>query len=137
MRSWTTCGCVVALLVAGCGETKPVTVTGTVTLDGKPVGVGNSGTIRFQPADPAVGRPAEGFINDGRYEVKVFPGRYDVLVGWEKWPDPATTRGKKPPPGYDEIPPTQLIPDKYVKAGALTADVSADKPRVDFPLLTK
>jgi hypothetical protein len=137
MRRWMVCGCVVTLLAAGCGGDGPVKVTGTVTLDGEPVGAGNSGTIRFQPADPATGRPAEGFLTDGRYEAKVLPGRYDVMISWEKWPDPSTTRGQKPPPGYDEIPPVQLIPAKYTKAGTLTADVSPGKPQVDFSLVAK
>jgi hypothetical protein len=128
---------VAAVLAAGCGRSGPVTVTGTITLDGKPVGVGSAGTIRFQPVDPAGGRAAEGFITDGRYEAKVFPGRYEVTISWEKWPDPSTTRGRKPPPGYDEIPPVQQIPDKYTKTGELAADVSFDKPQVDFPLTAK
>jgi hypothetical protein len=138
MRLGTVCGGVVVLLAAGCGGGGPVTVTGTVTLDGKAVGaIGNPGTIRFQPADPAAGHAAEGFITDGRYEAKVFPGRYEVTISWEKWPDPSTTRGRKPPPGFDEIPPVQLIPAKHTKPGMLTADVSPTEPQVDFLLVTR
>jgi hypothetical protein len=138
MRVWTTCGLVaVAALAAGCDRNGPVTVTGAVTLDGRPVGSGSPGTIRFQPADPSAGRAAEGFVRDGRYEVTVPPGRYDVAVSWERWPDKSETRGKKPPPGYDEIPPEQMIPARYAKAGQLTADVSHDTTQLDFPLAAK
>jgi hypothetical protein len=137
MRLWIACSCVLALLAAGCGGNGPVTVTGAVTLDGKPVGAGNSGTIRFQPADPATGQSAEGFIKDGRYEAKVLPGRYEVTISWQKWPDKEATKGHKPPPGFDEIPPEQLIPAKYTKAGTLSADVSAEKSQTNFPLVSK
>ncbi len=138
MRLWMVCGCVLALLVTGCGESGPVTVTGAVTLDGKPVGAGNSGTIRFQPVDSAAGQSAEGFVKDGRYEAKVFPGRYEVTISWgEGGLTKEATKGRKPPPGFDEILPEQLIPSKYTRVGTLTADVSADKPQTDFLLVTK
>ena len=51
------------LLTAGCGEMKVAPVTGTVTLDGKPLA---NASVRFQPTGG--GRPSAGFTDeDGVY----------------------------------------------------------------------
>lgn len=128
--------CTVSAFAAGCAGGGPVAVTGAVTLDGQPVGAGEPGTIRFEPADPAAGQAAEGAIKDGRYDATVLPGSYHVTVTWYKHlntpADPALYG-----PGGDEKATVQRIPLKYTKVGTLTANVSADKPRVDFSLATK
>lgn len=136
MPRCTLCALVAAALATGCGSSGPVAVTGAVTLNGKPVGTGEPGTIRFEPLDPAAGQAAEGAVVDGRYEAKVFPGPYTVTVTWYKHlnkpADPALYG-----PGGDEKATEQLVPVKYTRTGALTADVSHLTPEVDFELSTK
>lgn len=79
--------------VAGCGKSGPqtVSVTGTVTYQGKPV---SNGTVSFLPVDPQKGRSAMGKIDpNGRYVAMtsetikgLLPGEYIVTVSAFKTP---------------------------------------------------
>ena len=62
-------------LVIGCGKGK-ITVTGTVSLDGKPV---QKGFVSFQPED-GTGEAAGGQIANGEYKVAMLPGKKKVKV---------------------------------------------------------
>jgi hypothetical protein len=72
-----TLAAVLACPAAGCGSGL-VTVTGTVTLDGKPA---DEGSVSFQPADG--NGPSGGCsVKDGRFELTpgLKPGAYKVSV---------------------------------------------------------
>lgn len=90
---------VVAILLAGCGG-KPSQVSGTVTLDGKPL---ERGTVGFTPANG--GMRASGVIeNDGTYTLTtnrdsgLEPGEYMVTVVSREPGPPATTGPPAPGP---------------------------------------
>ncbi len=66
-------------LGSGCGEDSgelpTVRVSGTVTVDGKPV---SKGTIHFHPVK---GRPATGFIQDGKFTLSTYKEGDGVVAG--------------------------------------------------------
>jgi hypothetical protein len=69
------------LIPAGCGDPSHATVSGKVTLDGKPL---NSGYVSFIPEDTQAGQTSGGRIIDGEYtaeEVTAGPMRVNVLLG--------------------------------------------------------
>ncbi len=74
---------VCSLLLAGCGESGPrrVTVTGSVSVDGKSI---DSGAIRFLPTENNKGPAVSGLITSGSYrlsgETGPLPGAYRVLI---------------------------------------------------------
>lgn len=107
-------------LLVGCAsgpnEPTPVTVTGTVLLDGKPL---ESGTITFSATD---GRPpAEGTIANGAYSLKVPPGERRVEI--RRYVD---LKDKKGPGG--ETLTMDTIPSKYNNESTLKATVTAEGP---------
>jgi len=63
-------------LLAGCGGERPAEVSGSVTIDGKPL---PDGEIIFEPAD-GVKTPAAAKVKDGVYTVMVLPGSKKVKV---------------------------------------------------------
>jgi hypothetical protein len=76
------------VLIAGCGDDtgldKRYPVSGTVTYNDKPV---EKGQISFIPADPGKQRPANGFIENGRFTLTTatsgdgaLPGNYRVTI---------------------------------------------------------
>ena len=100
--------------LTGCGRSLPETVPvhGTVTLDGKPLGVGR---ITFQPIKSAAGypnRPASGKIgNDGSFEMSSFapgdgvvPGEYQVVIN---------TQTSGPTPENPTAPEVWAAPRRY------------------------
>jgi hypothetical protein len=79
--------CVVLIASAGCQE-RPTTVSGTVTLDGRPLAIASDsrGTVTFHPAN-GQGSLAIGLIDStGHFDLAtggsriVAPGTYDVSV---------------------------------------------------------
>ncbi len=69
---------VLTLLAAGCGSSGPevASVTGQVTLDGKPL---ENATVTFQPLD---GRPSFGTTDkEGHYEMNFTLGKAGVMLG--------------------------------------------------------
>lgn len=104
----------VSAMVAGCGESRPVTcpVRGTVTCQGKPV---PRGTVLFNPVDPTR-PPARGTIaSDGTYELTTYragdgavPGEHKIVVNATTEVDPAREVGE---PGYRI--PQSLVPAEY------------------------
>ena len=65
---------------SGCGKSGPMTVSGTVTLNGNPV---DMGTVEFMPAD-GKGEIAVGTIEAGKYTAEVVPGAKKVLIEAQK-----------------------------------------------------
>lgn len=85
-RRWTV-ACLLLVLVEGCQQ-RPTTVSGTITLDGKPLSVASDsrGTIVFNP-DGGHGTVATGLLDStGHFELAtgssnvVAPGAYYVTV---------------------------------------------------------
>ena len=99
-------------------------VTGTVTLDDKPL---PEGDIIFVPDDKTQGAEA-GKIKDGKYTLKAKPGPCHVKI--------TATReipGKKGPMG-NEPAIEDYIPKQYNDETTLTENVGKGKDHFDFKL---
>ena len=144
---------------AGCdGRRTPVPVSGTVTLDGKPV---EGAIVTFHLlGDDKEGRPATGQTDKaGAFRLKTGnedgarPGEYKVVIVKSvladpklKVPDfPDTPEGRNQRDhflwkhfGDDQPPYRNVLPDRYgdLKATPLTCKVPGDSP-VHFPLTSK
>ncbi len=115
-------------LVAGCGNGLNE-VTGTVTLDGRPV---RGLEVRFEPKDPAIGTTAIGYTQaDGTYRLH-YPGdktgapagEYTVHIsGGEAG-------------GEDDMPPARVAA-KYNSASELSATVTPGSNTFDFAVTSK
>jgi hypothetical protein len=130
-------GWLVLWLAAGCGG--PVdnlprqAVSGTVTLDGKPL---DRGTLSFQPVSQLPTAAAVS-VSGGQYSIAqaegLVPGSYRVLIS--STPQTASTASRPPPPGQATPPPKEMLPEKYNVSSSLTAEVKEGTPnRFDFPL---
>ncbi len=146
-------------VAAGCGaQRSPVPVSGTVTLDGKPV---EGAVVWFHPAgDDKDGRVATGMTDKaGTFRLKtgdavgVRPGEYRVVITKNvlanpnlKVPDfPDTPEGRNQRDhfvwkhfGDDQPPYRSVLPDRYgdLKITPLTCKVPGDGP-VHFPLTSR
>ncbi|UUO07853.1 carboxypeptidase regulatory-like domain-containing protein [Blastopirellula sp. J2-11] len=128
----TLCG----LVLVGCSigptdlpEVAPV--SGTVTLDGKPL---NNATLTFQPA---VGRPSSGLTNkDGQYKL-----RYNLNLTGAKLGDHSviitTYQEFDNPSDADRPASPELLPAKYHKKSELVAKITNGDNVVDFDLKSK
>ena len=150
---------VLLFAAAGCNSRRtPVPVSGTVTLDGKPV---EGATVTFHLlGDDKEGRPATGQTDTtGTFHLKTGnddgarPGEYKVVITKNvladpnlKMPDfPDTAEGRNQREhflwkhfGDDKSPYKNVLPDKYgdLKATPLTCKVPGNGP-VHFPLTRK
>src|SRR5262245_57469496 len=127
-RLWLALAALALLFTAGCagGTTYPgATVSGTVTLDGKPI---EEGTINFVPTTPGQGQAASATIAGGKYSAAKVPlGKVTVnFVAQHK-------TGKKIPGSSEPIDEIiNLIPSKY--AAGVPTDISGDKSDCNFEL---
>jgi hypothetical protein len=114
MRSVSTIAVMVGLaLLAGCeSSSKPVEVSGTVTIDSQPL---SDGQIVFEAADGNT-TPAGGTIKGGQYSLKVLPGAKKVKIT-------ASRPGKKIDPVMGAAPMEPLIGPDYNTNTKLTADI--------------
>ena len=102
------------LSLTGCGSGE-IVVSGTVTLDGKPLEEGN---IAFRPLPASATSEATGGpIKGGKYQVKVPPGRNRIEINATR-----ATPGPKGPLGTT-APPKSIIPEKYNAQSKLTEEV--------------
>jgi hypothetical protein len=116
-------------LLAGCDGGGAVNIGGMVTYDGQPV---EKGAIVFLPAD-GMGPTAAALIADGKYTVKVAPGRKRVKIEGGKivgrqpclHNDPAS-------PMIDVTEPT--VPAEYGENSKLTAEIHRGMSVLDFNL---
>jgi hypothetical protein len=67
-------------LTGGCSDQSKAQVSGTVTLDGKPV---ENGTIMFYPTN-GKGQSAGGGITNGKYNVEASVGEMSVAISASK-----------------------------------------------------
>jgi hypothetical protein len=131
-----------ALVPGGCdsgsSEVDPlprVTVSGTVTLDGKPL---PEGKVQFQPDSSSSGVMTAGEINDGKFAIEQakgpVPGKYRVMISSR--PVYKINPGENP---GSANPGPEKVPRKYSGASpALEAEVTADSPNsFEFTLTSK
>jgi hypothetical protein len=125
---------VLALAVAGCStdpsevDTLPrVAVSGTVTLDGKPL---PEGRLQFLPDASSSGIITVGEIKDGKFSIDrasgPIPGKYRIMVSSRPVYKikPGESPGGSPPKSEPEAVPSQY----NGKSSALVAEVKADGP---------
>lgn len=125
-------GCLtLALGLIGCGARTDglITISGTVTLDGKPV---PEGSVSLMPLDGR-GIAGGGTISGGRYSAESSPGLMAVQInGIEKV--------EKENPSAEEvarglhIDQRQMLPEVYNRQSQLRIEVSSDNRRFDFNL---
>ena len=130
---------VLALVGAGCGgDGLPrQSISGTVTLDGRPL---ESGAIAFQPASPDGGGIAVGaIVRGGSFTLSrsegPTPGNYRVAITSPREGKP-TAKTQSAQPGDGDAPPAvEAIPANYNAATTLTAEVKAGGGNsFEFPL---
>jgi len=134
------CVAILATGLFGCGGTAGgVAVTGTVTLDGRPLA---DAVVTFYPEGETAGLGGAGRTGaDGRYSLTAArgaslpPGEYTVVISRPLRPD-----GTPPPP---DVPPIEsdareTLPTTYSSrdASILKRTVSKDTKGYDFPLRT-
>jgi hypothetical protein len=127
---------------AGCGPAADnlnrQAVSGTVTLDGKPLA---DGTIHFEPSSPEATTEVSAEIKDGKYSFSKatgpVPGPYKVQISAPEPQNFQPPTGKMP--GEFLIPAAkQNVPEKYNLRTTLTATIKPDHSgAVDFPLSSK
>lgn len=135
IASCTAVSCV--LLLAGCGSDGPETadVSGTVTLDGKPV-VRASITFFSQGPD---GSPSYGKTNDqGKYTLMFTHAKRGAMLGKHnveiETPKLSRSEVAELKAAGQEVPAHVALPKKYREPGALTAEVKRGSNTIDFPL---
>jgi hypothetical protein len=127
-------------LLPGCGSGGPelTGVKGVVTLDGKPV---NRAIVTFVPEGG--GSPSYGQTDaQGRYELMftrtkygAMPGRHNVEIQTQELTPQDIAEYKA---HGEEVPEdSPAIPEKYLEAGALTADVKPGENEINFPLTSE
>ena len=119
--------CLAILLLSGCGrgDRPPLgTVSGTVTLDGKPL---TGARLIFEPA--AGGRASTGLTDDkGRYELIYIRKDKGAKVG---------AHLVRISIADSDAGNAELLPDRYNSRSVLKAEVKQGHNTVDFPLASK
>ena len=132
------------VVLTGCGgvtgdnlDREPV--TGTVTLDGKPL---SDGSIQLLPASSHEGVAAGAMITDGKFSIErkegLVPGDYRVVISSSEGGQATAPAGEAPGTVDPATLPKERIPAKYNINSSLTATI---KPGTDnaleFPLVSK
>ena len=118
---------------AGCNNDGMYTITGTVTLDGKPV---QNGQIDFAPVDNGAGISAGGQILNGKYTVRIKPGKMGVSISASEIVKKEKPTAEEIERGIDKIT-KETIPEKYNRRSELKQELLPDKTVYDFALTTK
>lgn len=130
---------IVNSMASGCGSSVSDLpslgkVSGVVTLDGKPLA---NARVQFQPPDS---RASEGMTDEnGAYTLRFDPTNYGAKVGPHVVSITTRTDGyAKPPQNGQEGEwvkgQPESVPAKYLKPGALTAEVKAGSNTINFEL---
>ncbi len=135
-------GSLLLVYLAGCGADPQhgdglarETVSGTVTLDGKPL---SKAAIQFVPNDPNAPGGTSGEIEGGKFVIGSdrgpVAGPYRVIISSQMEVEVDATQ----PPGDPPKPRKDPIPARYNTQSDLSAEVKAGVPNTyDFPLVTK
>lgn len=133
------CGCL-SLLLVGCSSSGPelAEVSGTITLDGKPV---PGATISFFPEDPQ-GSPSYGGTDyDGKYTMMFTRDKYGAMLGKHRveieTQKIAADEAAEMRAEGQELPSYVAIPKKYRDQGALSAEVKPGDNLIDFALSSR
>jgi len=98
-------------------------VSGTITLDGKPL---DQGVISFIPYDPDAPTRASAAIENGSYAIPkaqgLAPGKYKVAISSPDGKTPAATPDALPGPSGN-FASKQRIPDKFNEKSTLEVEV--------------
>jgi hypothetical protein len=118
------------LCAIGCGRGNGLTeIGGTVTYKGQPV---QSGTVKFLSADGS-GPTAAGIIENGRYTMKVTPGKKQVAI--EAFKIVGRRHHHPNDPGSPMIDvQEQFLPERYNEKTGLVRSVPSEDGRYDFAL---
>jgi hypothetical protein len=120
--------------VAGCNGVESLpreAVSGSVSIDGKPVKIG---VITFLPDSPAVPTQGGGTITEGKYAIPqaegLVPGKYRIVITSpedkpEVFPDKDFNNNA---PGMKPVRRKQIVPSQYNSKSVLTAEVRAGSP---------
>ena len=121
-------GCLTVL--CGCEQgPRYYEVTGTVSLDGKPL---EEAGIIFSPMDSSLG-PEPSTIKNGQYSLRALEGKKRVEISASKIIPGSKVRGA----GGEPVP-EEYLPAKYNMNSELTADVKPSGPnKFDFDLKSK
>lgn len=131
----------VCLALAGCGGAQSIgrkAVTGTVSMDGKPM---DYGSINFQPIEGNSKQIGAGaVVENGAYSIPadqgLTPGKYRVVITSPTGGKPSgPQKGESPEEAMKRAgtPPTERLPPKYNSESELTAEVTASAPpKFDF-----
>jgi len=129
---------VVLGLAAGCGSSLDSTVSGSVTLDGKPLAIGDgTGAVSFYPVGGGPAAQAK-LAPDGTYALKtgsaagIRAGEYRVTVV-------ATGPSPKPLPGASPSPGPLLTPPRYgtTEGSGLQFTVARGSNKIDIALTSQ
>jgi len=133
---------ILGFLGPGCGEGDELpreAVSGTVTLDGKPL---EKGTIQFAPVAGGQGAAVEGggMIESGKYSIPrdrgLVPGNYHVAI--YSGGSGAPARGPNGPVTGGPAPNKETIPTNYNAKTTLKAEVKKGGPNdFQFDLTSK
>lgn len=132
------CVLLAAVIVAmpGCGNqgANQASVSGTVTLDGKPI---EEGSIMLTPIEGTQGSVTGGTIKNGHYELT---GKAGAAIGWNRVEIRAVRKtGKmiqKPfsPPGQTIPEKVEAIPPRYNSQSTLKVEIKSGDNTADFAL---
>ena len=116
-------------LITGCGGPETSTVTGAVTVDGKPL---DKGVITFTSPD---GKTATAEIKSGNYEARTSPGTNRVQIS-----APVVT-GTRPEYNAPDAPRVEIteesLPERYHTKSDLTMDVKPGRNIKDWAVESK
>lgn len=135
------CVCAALLTVAGCGSAEEgdgvvrEAVSGTVTLDGKPL---DGASIQLIPTTPGAPGEASGEIEGGKFSIPKSrgpaAGSYAVSISSRRSVDVDPNQ----PPGPAPKPKPETLPKKYNTATTLKAEIKAGEPNeLTFELESK
>jgi hypothetical protein len=136
-----TCALLTALVALGCRDTRQsanlIPVTGTVTLNGKPL---DNAVVSFLPqGDTRGGGGGSPTDAAGKYELHskdgkgMVPGSYKVTISRRLMPDGSIPKRDVPPA---ESPARESLPPQYSdqEQTTLTATIAAGVGPIDFAL---
>ena len=136
------CASIICFIISGCGGTSYIPVSGTVTVDGKPMeGV----TLSFLPE--AGGTNASGTTSPvGTFTVRTsdkngcLPGTYVVTIAkYEQKPAKMPANRTVAGPIPNDNPITNRLPDKYAKkeTSGFKVTVERNMKPLEFSITTK
>jgi len=117
-------------VLAGCGGGKPqARVTGTVTLDGKPL---DTGVIHFYPQSDEGGPSASADIQAGQYQLQTGIGPMKVVINANRVVGKRKMYDTPDSPVVEDIRDT--LPERYNMKSELKANLTPGPNGVNFDL---